>query len=184
MSYTFTTQTIQAQVDWDHEKHQRYFLRAEADERIRAFLDSIKEGQTYEVTIKQYRSKRSMDANSYCWALLSELSKVMGATKEEIYREIIRQKNISSETVPVRKDVLDKWIENWECRGVGWVCEDLGESKLDGYHRVICNFGSSTFDSKEMSILIDEIVSECKTAGIMTLDEKELERLAREWGGK
>jgi hypothetical protein len=147
-------------------------------------MDAIKDDKTYEITIKQYHPKRSMDANGYAWALLSELSKVMGCTKEEIYREIIRQKNISSETVPVRKDAVEKWIENWESRGVGWVCEDLGESKLDGYHRVICNFGSSTFTTKEMSILIDEIVSECKTAGIMTLDEKEIERLANEWGGK
>ncbi len=37
--------------------------------------------------------------------------------------------------------------------------------------------GSSAYDTKEMSLLINGLVDECKVAGIETLSPKELERM-------
>lgn len=44
--------------------------------------------------------------------------------------------------------------------------------------------GSHTYDSKEMSILIEGTVTEAKELGIETLSPAELERMTRMWGEK
>ena len=44
-----------------------------------------------------------------------------------------------------------------------------------------CYFGSSTYNTKEMSVLIDGIVYEAKELGIETLPPDELERMKVEW---
>jgi hypothetical protein len=41
--------------------------------------------------------------------------------------------------------------------------------------------GSSEYDSKEMSIFIDGIVSECKEQGIEIKPQEELDSIKREW---
>ena len=41
--------------------------------------------------------------------------------------------------------------------------------------------GSSEYDTKEMAILIDGIVSECQELGIETLTPDELDKLKSEW---
>ena len=59
---------------------------------------------------------------------------------------------------------------------------DIMPSKIDGCTNVIVYYGSSTYDSKQMSVLIDRIVQDCKELGIETLPPDELLRLQEEWG--
>lgn len=45
-----------------------------------------------------------------------------------------------------------------------------------------CYFGSSTYDTKQMSVLIDGVVSECQELGIETLPPDEIQDLKNRWG--
>jgi hypothetical protein len=62
--------------------------------------------------------------------------------------------------------------------------EEAGESTLNGkqftHYKVYK--GSSEFDAREMSILIDGIVSEAKNLGIQTETPNEIARLKSMWG--
>ncbi len=60
---------------------------------------------------------------------------------------------------------------------------DLGEISVNGMtgHQLQVYYGSSTFDSKEMSVFIDGIVSECKDLGIEILPPAQLEIMNKEW---
>ena len=62
-------------------------------------------------------------------------------------------------------------------------CEEAGTSVLNGkeFTHVKVYKGSSEFDKREMSILIDGIVDEAKTLGIETLTSAELERMKLDW---
>ena len=62
-------------------------------------------------------------------------------------------------------------------------CVDLGEISVNGItgHQLQVYYGSSTFNTKEMSVFIDGIVSECKELGIETLTSEELERMKAAW---
>lgn len=141
-------------------------------------LDSNK---TYDLEIKEHRKKRSLDANAYCWVLLNKLSNTLKIPSETLYREIIRK--IGTYTVvPIRNDAVGKYIQIWQSNGIGWIVDNLGDSKFDGFTNLKCFHGSSTYDSKEMSKLIDEIVSCCKEQGIETATPAELALLKEEWG--
>jgi hypothetical protein len=146
-----------------------------------AFCDEIKEDKVYEADLKEHRQKRSLDANAYAWTLLGKLANKVGLSKEDVYREIIKDVGGNYEILPIRNDAVDKWIANWQQKGIGWVCDILGESKLDGYTNVITYYGSSTYDSLQMSRLINLIQDECKQYGIEVLTPAELALLLDGW---
>ena len=146
-----------------------------------AFIDEMKDGKVYEADLKEHRKKRSLDANSYAWVLMGKLANKVGLSKEEVYREFVKDVGNNYEIIPIRNDAVVGWISAWQGRGTGWVCDILGESKLDGYTNVICYYGSSTYDSMQMSRLIDLIVYECKLQGIDTMTPAELAILMDGW---
>ena len=146
-----------------------------------AFIDEMKDGKVYEADLKEHRKKRSLDANSYAWVLMGKLANKVGLSKEEVYREFVKDVGNNYEIIPIRNDAVVGWISAWQGRGIGWVCDILGESKLDGYTNVICYYGSSTYDSSQMSRLIDLIVYECKLQDIDTMTPAELAILMDGW---
>ena len=56
-----------------------------------------------------------------------------------------------------------------------------GESKLEGYVNVISYYGSSEYDTAQMSRLIDLLIAECREQGIETKTPAELAALMEEW---
>lgn len=155
-------------------------LKVENPFEARRFLGTKKE-KKYVADIKEYRERRSLDANAYLWVLLGKLSGKLGLPPEEIYRTAIRDVGDNYEVMPVRNDALERWKVIWESNGLGWLCEEIGPSKLDGYTNVRNFYGSSTYDKAQMSRLIDNIVQDCKAQGIETLTPAELAKLTEEW---
>ena len=146
-----------------------------------AFCDEMKQGKVYEADLKEHRHRRSLDSNSYAWVLIGKLASKLGLPKEEVYRHFIKDVGDNYEILPIRNDAVDKWIENWQGKGIGWCCDILGSSKLDGYTNVVTYYGSSTYDSKQMSRLINLIVDECKAQGIEVMTPAELALLMDGW---
>jgi hypothetical protein len=145
------------------------------------FCDEMKDGKVYEADLKEHRQKRSLDSNAYAWTLMGKLAAKLNLPKEEVYRHFVKDVGDNYEILPIRNDAVDKWISNWQAKGIGWVCDILGESKLDGYTNIITYYGSSTYDSKQMSNLISLIVQECKLQGIETMTPQELSLLLEAW---
>lgn len=148
--------------------------------KIEKLIKVTEEGKLLDVKIKQHRKRRSLDANSYCWILSQKIAEKIGNTKEFVYRQTIREVG-QFEIVPIRNDALERWIRNWEGKGLGWQSEDIGESTVEGFTNTINYFGSSTYNSKEMSVLLEELVFQAKELGIETMTDKEKEELIRMW---
>lgn len=134
----------------------------------------------YVLSIKQFKKKRSLDANAYCWELISKLSKVTRLPVSEIYRAAIKEIGGVSETVCVQNEAVSRLCRAWVHKGLGWQSETF-ESKIDGCTNVILYYGSSVYDTAQMSRLIDNIVQECKAFGIETMTPNELEALKAAW---
>lgn len=143
-------------------------------------LDEIDNIEKLDIEAKKHREKRSLDANAYCWVLLGKLSEKMGISSKDIYIMEIRNIGVY-EVLPIKEKAVDKFIDAWQNNGIGWPCEKLGKSKLEGYINIKAYYGSSTYDTKQMSSLIDSIVEDCKLQGIETATPEELERLKLEW---
>lgn len=130
--------------------------------------------------IKEYREKRSLDANAYCWLLIGKLADHYDLTPEEVYRTEIR--NVGPyEVIPVREDAAERWPSIWGGGGTGFLCDDLGPSKIQGYRNFRCWYGSHVYDTKQMSRLIDAIARDCKDAGIETMPTDKLDAMLEGW---
>ena len=62
-------------------------------------------------------------------------------------------------------------------------CEEIGTININGQEAVqlLCYFGSSTYDSKEMSVLIDGVISEMEEMGLETPESREVKRAIEEY---
>ncbi len=152
--------------------------------KILEFVNTLEDDKTYEITIGKETKKRSNDANAYYWQLIGQLSAKINVSPKDIYRSHIKDIGGNYEVFPIREDAVDAWLKIWESRGMGWCAEIIGESKLRGYMNVICYFGSSVYDTRQMSRLIDLLVQDCKTQGIETMTPAELAQLFESGGYK
>ena len=145
--------------------------------RILDYVAGLDDDIDYELVIEKQKQERSNDANKYFWVLVGKLSEKIGVSPEEIYRTFIKDVGGNYEVVPIRDDAVETWIKNWRCKGLGWQCDIVGESKLQGYTNVICYYGSSMYTSVQMTRLINLCVDSCKEQGIETMTPAELARL-------
>jgi hypothetical protein len=148
---------------------------------VASYIDSLEANKQYSLTIKEVKKKRSLDANAFCWVMLDKLAAVTGISKEDIYRGYIKEIGGNSETVCVKNEAVDALREQWSFNRLGWVTEAF-PSRLQGCTNVILYYGSSVYDTAQMSRLINLIVQDCEIFGIETVDTEKLEKLLREWG--
>ena len=107
------------------------------------------------------------------WVLLDEIGKKINRSKEEVYKNYIKDYGVF-EIIPIKNEAVESFIQKWSKNGLGWLCEDLGESKLKGYTKLITYFGSSTYTSSEMARLLEAIIDDCKELDIETLTMKDI----------
>lgn len=147
---------------------------------VMRFLQNKKD-KAYDLTIKEHRNKRSSDANAYAWVLIGKLADVMRIPPNMVYKQAIQNIGGNYEVIPVREDAAAKFKEAWERQGIGWPCIDMGASKIAGYRNLRAYYGSSTYDTHQMTQLIDCLVQDCKALGIETLSDEKLSLLVGEW---
>ena len=135
----------------------------------------------YDLEVKEHRQKRSLDANAYAWVLINKLADEMRITPLEVYRQAIQNVGGNYEILPIKEDAADHFKRIWEAKGLGWPCVDMGKSKIDGYRNMRAYYGSSTYDTRQMSQLIDNLVQDCKALDIETLTPEKLSLLMENW---
>lgn len=147
------------------------------DENITGYIDKIKD-KILRITVKQYREKRSLDSNAYAWVLMQKIAEAVHSDKWSVYLEMLEKYSRAFTHVIVRPDVVPRFEAEWR------TVRNLGEITVNGQTGIQLQlyFGSSTFDTKEMSVFIDGIVEECRQLEIETLPPNEIERMKREWG--
>ena len=133
-----------------------------------------------DIEIKIHRNKRSRNANDLCWTLCERIAQEIHLTKEDVYREAVRRVGVW-EAMPIREDAVKRWTEIWGSRGLGWIAEVVDDSKIKGYKLVHSYYGSSTYNSAEMSRLINFLIDEAKEIGIPTEPPALVSLLLEEW---
>ena len=134
----------------------------------------------YDCEIKEHREKRSLDANRYYWELCGKLAKAINDKPENIYRSHIRDVG-NYETICIQTRAVDDFKRRWCSNHLGRFVETR-ESKLQGCTTVLAYYGSSDFDSLEMSRLIDNCIQDCKAVGVETLPPDKIQLMKEEWG--
>lgn len=140
-----------------------------------SMVDELKTAEKLSVKIGKYREKRSLNANAYAWKLMGEIGDKTRQSKEDVYLLMLKRYG-QSEMVSVLAHIpIGEYIK---------YCEEAGESTLHGklfkHYRVYK--GSSEFDTREMSIFIDGVVSEAKELGIQTDTPDQIAKMKSLWG--
>lgn len=124
--------------------------------------------------IKQHREKRSLTANAYAWVLIGKIADVIRASKDEVYLMMLKRYG-QSEVISVLANVsLEGYFKYFDIIGQGIV-----NDTLFSHYRVYK--GSSEYDTREMAVLIDGIISEAKELDIETLPPAEIARMKNLW---
>ena len=131
------------------------------DKSILRQFESLKDDIDLTVQVKKYRQKRSLSQNAYMWVLLDEIAKAVNRSKEDVYRELVKDYGVF-EIIPLKDEAVKRFNHNWTKNGLGWFTDVLGKSKLKGYTNLIVYYGSSTYDTKEMTRLLDAVINECQ----------------------
>ena len=133
--------------------------------------------ELFNLEVKPYRKKRSIDANATLWLLLNVMAEKLHTTKDELYIEMLDRYGVFTHIV-VKPNVVERVKQEWRTVRV------LGEVTINGKAgiQLQCYFGSSTYDSKEFSVLLDGVIEEAKELGIEFISREERNLMISEWG--
>lgn len=143
----------------------------------------LEQAKDKQFELKEYRQKRSKDANAYCWILCDNIAKAITTpeavvTKEVIYKDAILQIG-TFEPMIIEEKAFDNFKRIWSKQGLGFLVQEV--SRKDKCVKVHCYYGSSTYDSKEMSLLIELLVELAKSLNLETRPQAEIDSLLRSW---
>lgn len=143
-------------------------------EKFLPLIFRLDKDTVYDVKIDKHREKRSLNANAYLWKLVTEIGNILNKSKEEVYLQMLIDYG-QSEMVSILSEI--------DVKGYFKYYKLAGTSILNGkeFNHYKIYKGSSEYDTKEMSILLNGVVQEAKNLGIKTKDDIELERLVEEW---
>lgn len=148
----------------------------------------LEQAKDKQFEIKEYRQKRSLDSNAYCWVhcwvLCDKIAKELSKdgtiiTKEKIYQDGILQIG-SFEPMIIEEKAFENFKRIWQKQGLGFLVQEV--SRKDKCVKVYCYYGSSTYNSKEMSLLINLLVELAKSLNIETKSDAEINSLLESWG--
>lgn len=137
-----------------------------------AFIQKMK-AAPYDLSLKEHREKRSLSANSMMWAVLGEMARELaknhgGVSPDDLYRGYIRSTG-NYYVAECWEDSLPKLQKTWESNGTGWIAEATEPvDECDGMQKwsVRLWYGSSQYDSAEMSRLIDAVLQDAHAMGL------------------
>ena len=131
------------------------------------------------IEIKQFREGRSKDANALLWACIGEIAAALRTDKWSVY--LLMLKRYGQYTyICVPPQAVDMVKRQWR------EVEEIGDIKINGRDAVqlLCYYGSSTYDTKQFSALLDGVISEMKEMGLQTPTSEEMRRSLEEWERK
>ena len=144
--------------------------------------------KTLEVDVKEYRPHRSKDANALLWACLSDIERALNdgcrqtSIREstwEIYLRMLRRYGKYT-YILVKPEAVESVKKQWREAEVYREQESNGQPVV----QMICYYGSSTYNSAEMSHLLDGVISEMEEMGLQRPTSAEMKRVMEEWEKK
>lgn len=130
-------------------------------------LDELAAAEKLSFELKPYRAKRSLDANAFFWAACTVIANALRTSKDEVYFDMLRRYG-QGFVVKVPNQHIEKFKRTYKYVEPH---DALPAEEKAQYFRVW--LGSSTYDTQEMSILIDGVLSEIKEMGLDFISEEE-----------
>ena len=164
-------------------------LEVNEKQTVMQIYDELHSCEKLSIKISKYREKRSLDANNYMWLLCTKIAEKLDNekakyTKEDIYRNVVRELGVYKDFPNMAPSDAKTLRTAWEKLGTGWLTEQV-DYMQDGINVIIrCYYGSSTYNTKQMSRLIDHLIQDCEALGIEHKTHDEISYLLSLWNDK
>lgn len=151
-------------------KKQKIVLTVNED--ARQALEELKDCDL-DIVIKKHRKKRSLDANAYYWALVTKLAKVLNSSNPEVHNHLLRMygepelfdgKAVYT-TIPDTEEA-EKKVNTSMYYHLAPTSQIRQGNDAVVYRTYKLLRGSHTYNTEEMSRLINGLVESCKEARI------------------
>lgn len=145
-----------------------------------AFEELKKIDGLLDIDAKKYKSKRSLEQNRLLWALLGKMAVAISGRKdkvstEECYCIMLEQANVRADYLIGLPEVEDSLRQVY--RVVRKVDERIENGKTVFMYQ--CFTGSSKFDTKQMTDLIESVLDKLAELGVF---DSEIEQARLEYG--
>ena len=161
--------------DWATNK---LLINLQVDDCPTEEVQALAQCEKLSIEIKKYRKKRSLDANGLLWHCIGEIASVLRTDKWEIYLQMLKRYGKYT-YICVKPAVVEAVKAQWR------ECEEIGKININGTEAVqmLCYFGSSTYDTKEFSVLLDGVISEMREIGLQPPTSEDMKRALEQWKG-
>ena len=134
--------------------------------------------QTLDITAKKHRNRRSKNANALLWSCIGKIATAVCADKWDIYLTMLKRYGEFT-YVCVKPNAVDMLKRQWR------ECEELGPIMVNGTPamQMLCYYGSSTYDTRQFTALLEGVFSEMQQMGIETPSEEEMRLSLEAWNG-
>ena len=166
--------------DW---KSKRYQVTVEVEE-LPPDIETLAGHDQLDITMKKHREKRSLDANAYFHVLCSRIAEKLHESLTERKNKLIAE--YGQIDLEIKSIILDDQID-WAKVEPLHLRPTTATKVLDNgrlYRVYIVMRGSHTYDTKEMSRLIDGTVEQAKELGIETLTPEQIGRMVAAWSAR
>lgn len=139
-------------------------------------LDDISDGDTLDISAVRHRNKRSKNANALLWECLGRIASTLRTDKWSVYLQMLKRYGEYT-YVCVRPKAVEMLKRQWR------ECEEIGTIDINGQVAVqmLCYYGSSTYDTKQFSVLLDGVISEMKEMGLDTPTSEQMKQALDAW---
>lgn len=159
-------------------------IKCTAPQRI---LEGLKADRQYDFDIRLHRERRSLDANALYWVLVTALAKALEISNARCHNMMLRRygcpetfgDKLAYIVLPDTDEAEEKALEadSFHVKPTAQVREGR-----DGllYRTYILLRGSSSYDTAEMSRLINGLIEDCREMGVDTTSPYE-RQMMDEW---
>lgn len=144
------------------------------------------QGKTLDIKLTTHREKRSLDSNSYFHLLCDKIRSVTGYSFSRVKNELITSygqiEYLMGQQVVIKTNIPPEQMIEQETLHCKPVKVEIQDGKEITFYRVYR--GSHTYNTEEMSKLIDGTVQEAKDLGIETMTSSQIERMMQLYGVK
>ena len=116
------------------------------------YLLKLDRNKQYSMDIKEPKSKRTLQQNKYMWALINEIAKKQYQDEMEVYIQALEEANTKYTWLKGLKETKEELLKVFRAVKITRYDED-------GFAIFKCFYGSSKMNTKEMSELLEIIIS-------------------------
>ncbi len=142
----------------------RYILAIDLGKQPKLAYDLCEEyaNQPLMVTVDKYREKRSADANNLLWQCIQKLADALELSNYDAYTRELRRYG-KCENYLVKKEALPELQKLWRFTEI---IDEYKNQDGEDCCELLCFYGTSNYNTKEFSRLLNGVISDLKDIGI------------------